>query len=709
MPRTLPPMRSCRALVRSCLTGLCAVLASLAGEAHAQAEYETLRAPALDGLGARIQAGRYEDARREVAAYVARYPGDALMRYNLACLTAMSGDPDGALAHLQEALAAGYRDLQRIRTSPELASLAADPRLDAMLAEAQAAWLADMLAAAVHLEEGVWSETQRLLPDPYGPEPAAAAAGVRLRFDEARLSVAIEPPAGGADEVLAVVTLPRSLEQPETARWFELRAELAASAPVDLTGRHGRHDRAPSAARLWRDDEASAWRLDIPWSSLHPYRPPVELMFGLNLVLRRRGDPEGPAQRWELIRDPHAGSRLLVWRRFIPVDLDPGPDPAPLLAGRLDSYFVIGDSLSVELGLQGGAGGPATITLRASAADVPTRGDAPAIAEASYASDLEPGLAFFTADVRLDRLPALGWFEVSADLTAADGAHYRWRDRGFRLPPDWFLQQHARLSRVPPAEKPIVQYRLMGTLRGQQVYQPHDDPTALATAALAAMALLDRAERTGTVLPAEATWIEAGLPTGADALLACQLVMPQEAARRGGEVVLVVVPDGDQAVAVAAALDRQRQAADPRFYCVTAIGLAPGQPRAAAPLIAAAANWLRDLAAPGALRIAGISTGAEIALHGARAEPELWHALLLLADADFDPDILASPEAIRRDLLQDLGTMPIELSLPAETTPRTQAVAAALDRRLPGLVVAQRPAAAAGPAAAAARLLAWRP
>lgn len=674
-----------------------ALIAPLTGAARAQAEYEDLRTDALNCLGAHIHAGQRDAALAELAVHVARHPGDALMQYNLACLLASSGEPDKALDHLGVALTAGYRDWQRVRTSPDLVSLADDPRLDALLATVQNELLDRMLGGGLSLVEGDWSDRLILRPCSFGPLPEAADGGVRFRFDRDHLIAEVVTPAGGADELLVIIALPQSLELHETARWFELRVRLDGPGPAALTGRHGRRQKLPDAAQLERSTDR--WTLRIPWSSLHPYRPPVELLFGLNVVLRRTVAPELPAQRWELISDPHAGSHLQPWRRFVPADLDPGLEPAPLLTGRLDTYLVIGDSVSVELGAQGMAGGLATLALR-TGLQAPGAG-----ADTTYHVDLEPDLSFVTVDLRLDHLPTPSWFTVAAELTTADGVGHAWQGRAFRLAPDWFVQQHARLPAIAPVERPIVQYQLIGTLRGQQAFHPHDDPTPLARSAAASMLLLDRGERTGSVLPVEACRQEAGFPTGHDQLLACQLVLPPAAVRQGGEVVLVIVAESEQATTAAALLHELRPADDQRSYMVTATRQIPGQPHSASPEIAAGRRWLEELLAPTAISIAGMASGAEMALHAALADTTAWRALLLFGAAVFDPDVLADPADIATRLEHGLGSLPFVLNLPAAAGQRTRS----LVDLLPESVVERRADREDDLAAGIARILDWRP
>jgi hypothetical protein len=600
------------------------VLLLIAAGAVAQTEYETLREPALRRLGAQLQANQIEAARGDLADYLARFPGDALMQYNLACLDALAGAGETALIHLDAALAAGYRNLDRVLTDPDLASLANDPRVAERLDAARAARVEQMRAAGFLLAEGAWSEPLPLAPDPCRPGAQAPAGSVRFRYDRDALACEVTPPAGGADEIVVVISLPPDLDHDETNRWFEFRADPAASGPVARTGRHGRAEVMPAAATLKRTGAATT--VTVPWSSLHPYRPPVELLFGLNVVVRRQA-ADNPGARWALVRDPYAASSNQAWRRFAPAHLDPGPTPAPSVAGRLDTYLVVGDSLSVELGIQGCTGGPTRLTLWTA----PDLGAAKV--DTTFTTELEADLAYLTVDYSLSDLPS-GWFTVGAKITMASDDTYAWRDRGFRLSPDWFLIQREREQKLSAPERLIVDYQLFHTLHGQQNFQPHDDPADIAEAALAVVAMLDRAEATGSVLPAEPCVTAGAFPSGEDALQSCLLVLPAAERRQGGTAVLVLTPDHVPAAMLAGALDAGRAADDPRTFVVVSAPQSAGQPAATAGLVTAARDWISALLAPQTLRLVGVGAAAEMALLGVVNEPGEWDSVLRLVGED---------------------------------------------------------------------------
>ncbi|HOX26163.1 MAG TPA: hypothetical protein PLL30_08625 [Candidatus Krumholzibacteria bacterium] len=580
---------------------VCLLLASAASVA--QTEYETMRLPALGRLGARLEAGEFDAARDELAAYLAERPGDAVMQYNLACLLALTGDHEGALARLDVALAAGYRDLDRMLADPDLISIAGDPRLVDRVDAARADRLRRARDAGFLLDEGVWSGPLPLAPDAFVPGPGGPAASARFRYDRDALVCEVDAPgcAGGevaGGEVVVVVARPLDLDRDESDRWFEFRADI---------------DRGTAT-------------VTVPWSSLHPHRPPIELLLGLNAIVRQP-TAGGPAARWSLVADPYAGSPSEPWRRFALASLDPGGAPAPLLAGRLDRYLVVGDRLSVELGIQGRPGGEARCTLW-TAADGGGDGR-----DTTFTTALEPDLAYLTVDYDLADLPA-GWFEVGAEISLEGCDPLAWRDRGFRLSPDWFVRERRRAADLRPEERSIVDYHLFRTLRGQQGYRPHYDPGDIAAASLAATILLDRAEATGSVLPAERCVADGAFPSGEDALQACRLVLPAVERRRGAPVVVAIAADQAEALALADALAAERAPADPRCFVTATANVVAGQPAAAADVAGALRDWLVALLAPRSVQLVGIGAAAEIARYVADHAPGGWTSIVPLASAD---------------------------------------------------------------------------
>jgi len=682
--------------VRRCILA-CLVLL-LAATALAQTEYETVRQPAMRQLGARLQANQTGEARQEIADYLAHFPGDAVMQYNLACMDALAGHPDLALARLDSALAAGYRNIDRFLTDPDLFTLADHPELARRVEDAKADLVATMNSGAFFLEENIAGDVLPLMPDRYGPGLGANQGKVQFRYDQEALIATITTPVDNADELLLIVALPTNLQSYETTRWFEFQADFARPGSVTRRARHGRLDFAPDQGELIPTDQN--WELRIPWTSLHPYKPPVELLLGLNLVLRRHTD-SAPADRWSLITDPFTASEVQSWRRYVPVDLDPGYEATPALVGRLDSYLVIGDSLSVELGIQGLPAGPMDLTV-SSGPDAATLEP-----DTTYSVTLESDLSYTTVDCNLSDLPSSGWFTLSMDMTTDEGTRYTWQDRGFRLPSDWFITQQTRRETVPKVERSILDYQLFSILRGQQNFQPHDDPTPIAEAVLQAEDLLELAETNGSLLPNEAGIMSAAFPSGRDALQSCLLVLPRAELRAGAPLVTIFTADRRQTVALAQALETQRHIDDPRMFMVASVPITPGQASISAPLVNQAMAWGEILLDPQISQLVGVGPAAEVALIAAMASPDSMTGMMLLADRHFDPWALNQPQDPGHVVASTLGSMPLVLNLIDNADDRSRQVADEFANASPSITKEKRPAQNDGPTAWATRLLNW--
>jgi tetratricopeptide (TPR) repeat protein len=88
----------------------------------------TMRAVALCRLGRREEGLRWAQQALSID------PQDAGVRYNVACLYALEGAKDDALACLEQVVRAGFGSVDWFRRDPDLASLRGDPRFEALMA-----------------------------------------------------------------------------------------------------------------------------------------------------------------------------------------------------------------------------------------------------------------------------------------------------------------------------------------------------------------------------------------------------------------------------------------------------------------------------------------------------------------------------------------------------------------------------------------------
>lgn len=91
-------------------------------------------APALVTLGMVLtQLGRHAEGLEVDRRLVELAPEDSTARYNLACSLALTGDPEGALDQLEEAVRLGYDDAAHLAADGDLVSLRGHPRFAALL------------------------------------------------------------------------------------------------------------------------------------------------------------------------------------------------------------------------------------------------------------------------------------------------------------------------------------------------------------------------------------------------------------------------------------------------------------------------------------------------------------------------------------------------------------------------------------------------
>jgi predicted Zn-dependent protease len=89
---------------------------------------------ALEMLGhALTRAGRHEEALEVDRRLVGLQPGNAFVRYNLACSLSNLGRVDEAFLELEAAMELGYDDLRHMAEDPDLAKVRADPRWRALV------------------------------------------------------------------------------------------------------------------------------------------------------------------------------------------------------------------------------------------------------------------------------------------------------------------------------------------------------------------------------------------------------------------------------------------------------------------------------------------------------------------------------------------------------------------------------------------------
>lgn len=561
---------------------------------------------ALRRLAAQLQAGQDEAAETDLVAYLASAPHDEGMHYNLACLQSRRGDLDGALRSIERALADGYQRLTQLQTDPDLAPLHDDPRLAALLATHQEQLRAESQAASSSLVGEAWSE----------PMPLDTGHTTRIRLGVEALQVDV----GKADDlqqIWIVLAIPDDPEASQGTRWFEFHLQRQGQQWIT----------SPDLVTL---DQGV---VSVPWSAMQPHRPPLDLLFGWNVVL------ETADHRPALLDDPHIGRSDRPWRRFALLSTDPGDDPPAALVARPDTRLVVGDTLSLELGLQGVPDGMVPVSLSS---------DDGAGAEVTVAVDF--GLGYGSA-MLMSEGAETGWVTITAHAPEHD---LRWQGRVFRLTSDWFRQQHERLGSLPTLEQTLVQFWLFRVLRGQQSFDPRDDPTDLASAVERVETLMQRHADHGSVFPVDACTEPVAIRSGRDSLVKAGISLP-EAGRRGDALSarLVLVDRSDE---LDPALDSEAYAED--VVLVVPVPPVPGSDAVTVAQVEAARQWLTDLL-PGVRTptLEGRGMAANSAVLAAVSAPEHWAGLDLRVDHRFDPWPVISAEDLPSQVSAELRNL----------------------------------------------------
>ena len=103
-------------------------------EAHLRRVPEDVRARMMLGIDY-ANAGRIDDALREVNLAITLRPDEAMVLYNAACAYCVMNRPEDAISALRKAWAAGYQDANWTRRDPDLVSLHGHPEFERLYPE----------------------------------------------------------------------------------------------------------------------------------------------------------------------------------------------------------------------------------------------------------------------------------------------------------------------------------------------------------------------------------------------------------------------------------------------------------------------------------------------------------------------------------------------------------------------------------------------
>lgn len=493
---------------------------------------------------ARIGAGDDAAAVTALRAYVDAHPGDAVMRYNLACLEARLGRREAALDALATLArpGSGFDAVEQLEADPDLAPLRDDPRFRAVVTEIRSRLVLDASAQGVLLVPG---KAERIRLRASGPTPLSAWPPFTLTWTTEALVVteargkALPPSA--VDEPQLVLTIgPRDHDAPFLTRQpfrFAFGADAAGPWGAVWVPTLGRWQRVAELAP--RTGNGGAWSVAVPWSLIQPFHPLADPDLGFNLTLPRLdGTNDFGVVPEPALRRPGAASFRVARLAFA---ADQWREAA--LVGRLADTIVHGDVLDFTLVVVAPEAGRGRLTLdfvdnreRSVLPDGPLSGTV----------DLVAGRQELPRQATFAGL-GTGSYQLRAELVLPGNAPLKWGASLLNLAPGWDDSLAARCAAVAPIDAPTVAMLRRAVTTAVADHAPRTNPGPIARTLGDLDAMLTRARKTGSAWPEAGPGLVAYAgPSGQERL--ASVFRPAPGAGRGRETpVLVLGPPAAQA------------------------------------------------------------------------------------------------------------------------------------------------------------------
>jgi hypothetical protein len=614
------------------------------------------------------RAGEFATAMDLASAYLDRFPADAAMHYNRACLRVAKGDLEAAWRDFARAVELGFDDFTAAAADADLGALVADPRFAALRAQRTAELARSARQRRVALTAGRWSTAGALEPMPAGATPGGVTGRLELRFNQGALELRLRardpafrpglPWRGASGLFVTLGARPDTggFRLPE-ARTYAFGDRRGGGVGAVLLPRpEERWQRVAELAPKVRfgPPDSVFIAVRIPWTSLPTYHPLTDPVLGLN-VAYRTADAAGGLRRLVLLPDPGL-ARAGAGERGVELELRQGELSIPGLAGRVSGTIVGDEPLELELVAWVPTAGPGRLEIRFT--DIRDRSvlrGGPHREEI----DLPAGLAAWSRRADLSSLPT-GPFLITARLKLPDETELSWSTQLLHLEDGWLDRAWDRLAIVSAPERPTVRYRLDAIETALASHDPRDDPGPLATTIVETGQLLARAERSGTIVPPGGPFLAVFPgPSGLDHL--CTVHLPEEYRRdsTSAPVGLMVLTEIAGSEATLGATIAQLLDGDPDLLVlVPHAGPRPAAPADAAATAAACIAWARTFFGAADPLLAGIDAGAGTALRVSLDPAVELAGVLLLTGVDFEPWPDADAGEVARRLAagrRDLG------------------------------------------------------
>lgn len=641
-----------------------------------------------------LREGNTEEALPLCRDYAEKYPGDALMLYNLACLENGAGNEERAADAFGRAIAAGFEDFDHALKDPDLAGVDAVPGL----IETETARLAALtVARAPVLAYGAWSPDLPLtdrtslsgaelsgLSDPVlrlGWQPTGLDIEVNAAEDWAGMGSgeALSPANGGSGLFLSL-SIPDGRSPFTSANHFlfAFGVEKGAGIGAMFIPEQQRWQRIQELDPKIRMDDAGRYNLVafLPWQAVMPFHPLVDAPLGINAGLFM-GGAAGPVMASLLqaqdLRDPTA-----VTRRFVPVEFDAASVPGDVFLGRVSNSISTDDPLAVELAVLAGSPGPGTLTF--DFLDGFGRSVLPTGAF-SERIDLAAGPNRLTRQADFQALET-GSYLLRTEMAFPSGHTAQWSTSILHLATDWDGRLAARIEILPEGEAATAEFYL-DTVRDAVARHPvRRSPKAIGRTLTDLVTLLDNAEAEGTILPDKGVFLMIYPGPDGDRRLASLYLPPARHLARRINPVLVLNPSPGAEGRISGRIGRNYEYGDlkPTIKGDDAVGfpvyivprlesLEPGVAPDPVAEAAACLEWALAYFETEAVSVVGVDGTGAAALGLVERDRTQVGPMLIFAGRNLEPWPQANNEFIRSRLGTMAGGPPLTwLDFEAETS-----------------------------------------
>ena len=631
---------------------------------------------------------RRDEALSLCRTYTERFPDDAVMLYNLACLENMTGHAEEAVATFTLAVAAGFDDFGLAFSDPDLASLKYHPDMIDLSMKHQVRLSRMATAMAETLS---WQESSEPIPLTSDQAGTASGAPVEIRLTWTPVGLDIEllatgpwagvlgpdnlAPWNGGSGLVFTLGIPNLSNQHYSTSNFFLFAfgveKGNALGAIYLASQDRWQALAELVPKVRQDDADNLeLRATIPWASILPYNPLVDDQLGFNAALRLIGS--GDPQTASLFPDPAAFRPRSKQRRIVPLIFQTSTVTEEVFVGTVSNTISGDDPVTFDLVVVSGEEGVGRLAI-----DFLGGPDQSLLPDGQVSEkiNLDQGLNWLTRQADFTALET-GAYVIRTELTFPSGRTQTWGSTVLQLAHGWQEDLLARIDLLEPQEKPTAIYYFESIEQAVAAHHPRRGPGTIASTLKELGRLLDNADKEGSIFPDRGSFL-AVYPGPSDDTRVCHIYLPSGwkiAAKLNP--VLTVTAATDMAGAIADRMGQNyeqggrmpalRAGPDEGFPVFLVPRLGPVANRRPGELptdlqaeTEACLAWVRSTFKADTISMVGVDKAAGTALWLAGTRPDALKAMIIFAGKGLEPWPQADADFIKRQLAGFPGELPV--------------------------------------------------